>query len=326
MKHESFWARLLLSEYFVLLLSIGYFLILWPVTPGLVSGENLRNISSSMLPLLLVAIGQTFVLISGGIDLSVTSIVALSSVVGAIVMNADNGLLASSSLAAPAGVLAMLLVGMLLGLLNGAAVTRFHMPPFIVTLAVMMFFSGFSVWLTKSQNIRNLPDEFNAIGKGTWLFVPNALLVAAGVAVVAHIVLSWTLFGRWLYATGSNLKASIVSGVPVRQTILLAYVVSGVCAAIASILYTGRLETGSPVLGQRIFLDVIAAAVIGGNSLFGGKGKIAWTLFGVLFVTLLDNTLNLLGLSNFMILLVKGVVILFAALLDTVRNRVLAAS
>lgn len=318
---RRFWARVLVSEYLVLYLCVAYVLILWPFVPDLVSGENLGNVVSNMLPLLVVAIGQTFVLIAGGIDLSVTSIVALSSVLGASVMTADGGLLAGSALAAPAGILAMVLVGLSLGLLNGVAVTKFEMPPFIVTLTAMMFSSGFAIWLTQSRNIFNLPPAFNAIGTGASFSIPNALILTAALGAVAHLALSRTLFGRWLYAIGTNAKACVVAGVPVDRTIILAYVVSALCAALASILYTGRLETGSPVLGQRIFLDVIGAAVIGGTSLFGGKGKILWTVFGVLFITLLDNSLNLLGLSYFVISIVKGGVILSAALVDRARTR-----
>ncbi|MBI4873872.1 MAG: ABC transporter permease [Acidobacteria bacterium] len=308
--------RVLLSEYFVLYLSAAYFLALWPFVPEFASGGNLANIFSNMLPLLVVAIGQTFVMISGGIDLSVTSVIALASTTGALVMTGDGGLLAGTPWAIPAGVAVMLLIGLSLGLLNGVAVTRLRMPPFIVTLTVMMFFSGLAIWLTKSRNIYNLPAPFTAVGRGTW----SVVAVAGALTVLAHLTLRRSLFGRWLYAVGSNPRTSLVSGVPVRRTILSAYVVCGLCAAVAAILYTGRLETGSPVLGQRILLDVIGATVIGGTSLFGGRGKVAWTVCGVLFMSLIDNSLNLLGLSNFMVLMAKGLVILLAALLDAARK------
>lgn len=298
---------------------------MWPFTPGLASSENVSNIFSNMLPLLVVAIGQTFVLITGGIDLSATSSIALASVVGASIMTGDNGLLGASPLAVPVGILAMLLTGSLLGWFNGAAITRLQMPPFIVTLTTMIFFSGFAIWLTQSRPIYNLPDAFTAIGKDALFFVPYALLVTMLIGIFAHIALSRTLFGRWLYAIGTNAKTALISGVPVSRTVTLAYVVSGFCAAVAAILYTGRLETGSPVLGQRILLDVIGAAVIGGTSLFGGKGKIMWTVFGVLFITLIDNSLNMLEQppSYFVIMMIKGAVILLAALLDTVRAKLL---
>jgi ribose/xylose/arabinose/galactoside ABC-type transport system permease subunit len=309
--------RFLFSENLVLVLVVVYFFALWPFTPGLGSPENLRNIFSNMLPLLIVAIGQTFVLISAGIDLSVTSIIALASVLGAFVMSGDGGLLQGSAWAVPLGISAMLGTGLATGFLNGIFVTRFQMPPFIVTLAAMMFFSGFAIWLTQSKNIYNLPSSFSSIGKQLWLSLP----LTAAVAGVASFVLSRSLFGRWLYAVGHNTKAAVVSGVPVGRVVLFAYVISGLSAAIASILYTGRLETASPVLGQRILLDVIGATVIGGTSLYGGKGRISWTVFGVLFFTLIDNSLNLLGRSHFEIMIIKGAVILVAATLDSFRNR-----
>ena len=316
---------MLFSEYLVLYLCIAYFLAMWPFTPRLASPANIRNIFSNMLPLLAVAIGQTFVLITAGIDLSVTSIIALCSVFGASIMAADSGLLGGSPLAVPVGLLVMLATGMVVGLLNGTAISRFHMPPFIVTLTSMMFFSGFSIWFTKSQKISNLPRGFAVLGQGTIAVVPYALIITACLAVAAHVTLRHALMGRWLYAIGHNLKAAAISGVPVRRTITFAYVVSGACAAVASILYTARLETGDPVLGQRILLDIIGAVVIGGTSLFGGKGKVMWTVFGVLFITVIDNSLNMQRLSYFVIMIVKGAVILLAALIDAWRNRLLGS-
>jgi ribose/xylose/arabinose/galactoside ABC-type transport system permease subunit len=321
----AIWKRLLFSEYLVLYLSIVYFLAVWPFRPDLASPTNIRNIFSNMLPLLAVAIGETFVLITAGIDLSVTSIIALASMFGALVMTADNGLLGGSSLAVPVGIVTMLLTGAAVGTLNGTAISRFHMPPFIVTLTSMMFLSGFSIWLTKSEKVSNLPRGFVVLGEGSIAFIPYALIITVALGVVGHVILRGTVLGRWLYAVGHNVRAAAISGVPVRMTVTLAYVISGVCAAVASILYTARLETGDPVLGQRILLDIIGATVIGGTSLFGGKGKVLWTVFGVLFITVIDNSLNMLGLSHFTIMIVKGSVILFAALIDAVRNRLLAS-
>ena len=312
---------LLSAEYQVLILCLLWFLIAIPFTPGLTSSNNISNIFSNLMPLLILATGQTIVLITGGIDLSATSVMALGSVTGALVMSGDQGLLGGSAWAAPAGLAAMLFTGALIGWLNGAAITRLGMPPFIVTLTLMMFTSGLAIWLTKSKTIYNLPPAFNAIGKGSLFFIPYALLVTALLVVALHVLLNRSLYGRWLYACGHNARAANISGVPVSQTVTLAYVLSGVCAAVAAALYTGRLETGSPVLGQRLLLDVIGAAVIGGASLFGGRGKIVWTLYGVLFLTLIDNTLNLAGHSHFTIMMVKGGVILLAALLDVLRRR-----
>jgi ribose/xylose/arabinose/galactoside ABC-type transport system permease subunit len=253
------------------------------------------------------------VVITGGIDLSVTSAIALASTCGGLLLSADRH--ASPNVAL--GIAAMIAVGLGIGALNGVAVSLLRMPPFIVTLAAMTFFSGYAVWLTKSMNVHHLAPGFVAIGKQVW----TALLVAGGAAAAAHFVLRSTLLGSWVYAVGSNVRTARVSGVPVAAVLVAAYAMSGLAGALASILYTGRLETGSPVMGQRVLLDVIGAVAIGGTSLFGGKGKIAWTLYGVLFMALMDNSLNLLGLSNFEILVAKGMVILGAALLDAARRR-----
>jgi ribose/xylose/arabinose/galactoside ABC-type transport system permease subunit len=309
--------RLVRSEYIVLLMCGVLFAALAPFTPGLAAPENAANLFGSLAPLLIVALGQTIVLIAGGIDLSVTSIIALTSVAGASVMNSENGWLKDHPLAMPMGVSVMLLLGALVGAGNGFAVAKLRMPAFIVTLTTMMFFSGLAIWITKSKNIAGLPSAFTSLGNGLWI----ALSIASALALLTHALLSRSLFGRWLYVVGHNPRTAHVSGVPVDGVVIAAYVVSGFLAAAASVLYTARLETASPVLGQRILLDVIGATVIGGTSLFGGKGKVAWTICGVLFLTLLDNALNLRGLSHFSIMMVKGAVILFAALLDAMRNR-----
>jgi ribose/xylose/arabinose/galactoside ABC-type transport system permease subunit len=304
----------------VALLSLGYLLLLSPVVPGFASPQNLGNVFSNFLPLLAVSLGQTLVLLTGGIDLSVTAVVALASVAGARVMTSDGGLLAGST---AAGVAVMLVVGLAVGLANGLAVARLRMPPFLATLAVMTFASGFAIWATGSRGIAGLPPAFRSLGGNVAGPVPLSLLVVLPLALAAHLVLRRTVAGRWLYAVGGNPAASRVSGVPVDRVLVLAYAACGLCAAIASVLYTARVETGSPVLGQRIFLDVIGGAVIGGTSLFGGRGTVPGTAFGVLFIALVDNSLNLLGLSTFAILMVKGGVILTAAVLDALRQKVL---
>jgi ribose/xylose/arabinose/galactoside ABC-type transport system permease subunit len=322
---RSLLTRLVLSEYLVLALTVVYFLAMWPIVPEIATPDTLLDILSAMLPLLVVAIGQTFVLIVAGIDLSAPSVIAMASVVGASVMTADSGYAGDSPWAIPAGIAAFLAVGGLIGLFNGVCATRFNMPSFIVTLTTMMFFSGAAIWYTAvhtdASSIGDLPRGFVAIGQGQIGGVPFSLAVALAVGVTAHIALSRTVFGRWLYAIGLNPRAAAISGVPVRSAVTWAFVISGICAAIGSVLYTGRLETGTPVLGQRILLDVIGAAVIGGVSLFGGKGKILWTLFGVLFLTVIDKGLQLLGLTLASVFAIKGGLILAAAVADALRHR-----
>jgi len=335
--------RALLSEYFVLYLSIFYMLILWPFIPWLFGSRNMADILSNMWPLLVIAIGQTFVLITAGIDLSQSSILGVTSVVGAMVMankfdpvlfsksplwgsliSESGGLLSGQLLAVPFAMVAMLITGAFIGFLNGIAVAIFRMPAFIVTLVSMMFFSSFTIFLTKSENIINLPEAYIRIGNGSLGFIPIAMIIAVIVGVLAHLLLSKTLFGKRLYATGTNPVASRISGVPTARIIILAYVISGLCAAIGSVLYSARLEMGRPTLGATQLLDIVGANVIGGISLSGGKGKVTWTFFGVFFFVLLANTLNLMNLSFYMIDIVKGLVILGAALLDVARTRAAA--
>jgi ribose/xylose/arabinose/galactoside ABC-type transport system permease subunit len=306
----------LTSQHAILGLCLVYFAVVWAIVPAIASPQNLQNLLANALPLLAVTLGQTFVLITGGIDLSATAVIALASVAGASVVAGPEG--------APAllGVLAMLAVGGGVGLANGLAVTRLAMPPFMLTLTVMMFGGGVAIWATGGQPVTDLPSGFTLVGKGSLGdVVPYALFVVGALALGADRLLARTLFGRWLYALGGNLRAARLSGVRTERTITLAYVASGLGAAVASLLYTGRLETGSPVLGQRIFLDVIGAAVIGGTSLFGGKGSVAGVAVGVLFIALIDNSFTLLGLSSFVVLMAKGAVILLAAGIDVARVR-----
>jgi ribose/xylose/arabinose/galactoside ABC-type transport system permease subunit len=262
----------------------------------------------------------TLVLIIGGIDLSVTSIIAFASVVGGKIMSAEEGWLAGSALAVPAGLLGMLLVGAVIGAVNGFAVTRCRIPAFIATLTTMMFVSGLALWFTLSRKIGGLPPAFVMIGQKLWL----AAAITTVATWIAHLALSRTLYGKWLYAIGHNARAALVSGVPVERVTFFTYLVSGLFAGLAAILFTAGLETGNPEMARDNLLDVVGAVVIGGTSLYGGKGRVSGTVFGVLFLALVDNSLNLLGLTIYTITMVKGGVILAAALTDALRNKFIA--
>ena len=312
---------LLSAEYQVLLLCLLWFLVSIPFTPGLTSINNISNIFSNLLPLLIVATGLTIVLITGGIDLSVTSVMALTSVLGAKLMSSDQGWLGGSVLAVPVGVALMLLTGALIGWLNGAAITRLELPPFIVTLTTMMFFSGLAIWLTKSKTIYNLPPAFNAIGKGSLFFIPYALLVTALIvgfcACVSQSQLCRSVGFMRADTTCVRRKfpacrsADCDAGVCLQRSLRRSR---------GDTLY-GTIRDWFAGAGTAFVLDVIGAAVIGGASLFGGRGKIVWTIYGVFFLTLIDNTLNLAGHSHLHDMMVKGSVILLAALLDVLRTK-----
>ncbi|MBK8034406.1 MAG: ABC transporter permease [Anaerolineae bacterium] len=354
--------RFLLSNYFVLYLTVIFFVVAAIFFPSLRTPGNISNQLQNMFPLLAVAIGQTFVLILGGIDLSVGATMGLTSVIGAVLMaqtldpaffdksplwgtlmRPEGGILAGSDLAVPLGVLAMLIIGTAIGWLNGFAITRFNLAPFMVTLVTSTFFSAFALWLTQSRNISGLPDAFVNLGKGDLIsiyfgakltsdiarrdilpFITYPFVIAVGLAIFAQFILSRTVFGRRMFSIGTNRRASEISGVPNRGVITRVYMFSGFCAAVASILYSGRLAIGQPSLGGgNLLLDIIGAAVIGGTSLFGGKGSVRGTFFGVAFFVLLLNILNAMQLSPFVIDAVKGLFILIAALLDITRTRLL---
>jgi ribose transport system permease protein len=199
-------------------------------------------------------------------------------------------------------------------------VTACRIPAFIATLTTMMFMSGLAIWLTLSRKIGGLPPGFVMLGQKLWL-----VAAIAGVATwIAHLALARTLYGRWLYAIGHNARVAVVSGVPVERVTFFTYVVSGFFAGLAAILFTAALETGNPEMARDNLLDVVGAVVIGGTSLYGGKGRVTGTVLGVLFLALVDNSLNLLGLTFYTITMVKGAVILAAALTDSLRNKLLA--
>jgi ribose/xylose/arabinose/galactoside ABC-type transport system permease subunit len=343
----SFGKRILMSEYLILYLCIAMFVGLYLVSPTVATPRNISNLLSNMWPLLVIAVGQTFVLIIAGIDLSQGAVVSLASVVGAafvaqsaqpivfsksplwgVMLFEDGAILHDSVIGLPVALMAILVVGLLIGAFNGIAVAFARIPPFMVTLVTSMFVAAMAIYLVKTENIIDLPHEFGVIGDDFALpvlsdleFFSIAMAIAIGISVVAHYVLSRSIFGRWLYGIGHNPRAAIVSGVPVKKVIVATYIFSSVCAAAASIIYTARVDQGRPTLGAPLLLDIIAAVVIGGTSLFGGRGKIIWTVFGVVFLVLLGNALSLLNVPFFYVAIVKGSVILLAALLDVVRRR-----
>lgn len=304
----------------VLYICAGYYILMALVTPGFFTLHNSWNLLYTFLPLAIIAIGQTFVMLTGGIDLSVTAIIAIASVAGGFFMSSDTSF-ADGSMAIVIGIPGMLLCGAVIGLFNGLVVARLKMPPFMVTLISLIFFSGVAVWMTRSNSIHNLADGFINFPYTSWLGIPIPLIIGALVLVLAYIILHKTLLGEWIFAVGVNKKTAYLSGVNVVLTLASVYIISGCCAAIGAMFYTARLETGSPVMGQNILLDVIGAVVIGGTSLFGGEGKIRWTLAGALFMTMLDNSLNLLGLSFFLIMVVKGGIILVTAVMNVMQSK-----
>jgi ribose/xylose/arabinose/galactoside ABC-type transport system permease subunit len=309
---------------------VGVLLVLYVTSialfvPEILSLQTASEVLVAMLPLAIAVIGQLFVLIIAQIDLSMTSVMAMGSVLSASIMTGEGGFLHGSMLAVPIAIIAFFVIAGLLGVANGMSTAWLGMPSFIVTLATMTLGSGVAVWYasfcTDSVSIGDLPDAFRVIGYGTVFHIPIALMLTAALVGVAYWVLRRTLFGRWLYAIGLNREAARISGVPVERVTIAAFIVSALCAALAAVIYTSRIETGTPVLAQNLLLDIVGAAVIGGVSLFGGRGTVTGALTGALFLTVLDKGLQLLGMSLFVVLAVKGGVILLAAVLDVAQRR-----
>ncbi len=320
---------LLFSDYLVVALTALYVAALWLFVPEILSPTNVRDVFLQILPLFVAAMGVMMVLMVAQIDLSATSIMAMSCVVGASIMTSQDGYLAGNPWAPVLAVAAIVAIGLLIGVLNGVCTIVFDMPSFLVTLTTMMFFSGAAIWYTAAHtssgsSIGALPPAFLALGYGGVAGIPYAAIITVLLAIIVHLALTRTVFGRWVQAVGLNPNAAAISGVPVKAVVIGCFALSGLFAAFAAIIYTARLEAGTPILGQRILLDVIGATVIGGVSLFGGKGTVLGVLSGVLFLSVVDNGLQLLGLSLSSVYAIKGGVILFAAVTDAIRHNLRA--
>jgi ribose transport system permease protein len=290
--------------------------VLWALTPYFMTVSNLLNIAQQTSINAIVAVGMTFVIVSGGIDLSVGSIVALSGVVLGALLQGGQPL--------PIAVAAALAAGIACGLVNGALVSAGGLPPFIATLGLMSVARGTALVFTEGRPVSGFDEGFRSLATGSVGFIPAPVVVMIVVYGVAHLVLTRTTFGRYVYAIGGNEEATRLSGVAVRVHKTIIYGVSGVMSAVAAIVLTARLNSAQPIAGMMYELDAIAATVIGGTSLMGGEGTLAGTLVGALIMGVLRNGLNLLGVSSFLQQIVIGTVIVVAVLVDTIlkRNRV----
>jgi len=278
---------------------------------------NYNNVTAILFSTVVIgtlALGTTFVIITGGIDLSIGTGMALCAVIsGVLVVNAG--------LPVALGVLGAVLFGGLLGFINGVNVAILKLPPFIATLGMMSVARGTALVFTEGRPISGFDDSFRALATGSIGFVPAPVVVMILVYAVAHMVLTRTTFGRYVYAIGGNEEATRLSGVAVRFHKKLIYGTSGLISAVAAIVLTARLNSAQPIAGMMYELDAIAATVIGGTSLMGGEGTLAGTLVGALIMSVLRNGLNLLGVSSFLQQIVIGVVIVSAVLVDTMLKR-----
>jgi ribose transport system permease protein len=288
--------------------------VLWALTPHFLTVSNLLNIAQQTSINAIIAAGMTFVIVSGGIDLSVGSIVALSGV-------ALGALWQGNQPPMWPGIVAALAVGTLCGLINGVLIGIGRLPPFIATLGMMSVARGAALLFTEGRPISGFDEQFRSIATGAVGFIPAPVIVMVGTYLVGHIVLTRTTFGRYVYAIGGNEEATRLSGVAVRFHKTMIYAVSGLTSGVAAIVLTARLNSAQPIAGMMYELDAIAAAVIGGTSLMGGEGSLFGTLVGALIMGVLRNGLNLLGVSSFLQQIVIGGVIVGAVLVDTLLKR-----
>jgi ribose transport system permease protein len=292
---------------------IALSIVLWVLTPYFLTVANLLNIAQQTSINAIVAVGMTFVIISGGIDLSVGSIVALSGVALGAALQGGQVL--------PLALTIAIAVGIACGLVNGVIVSWGGLPPFIVTLGMMSIARGAALLLTEGRPVSGFDAGFRWLATGQVGPIPAPIIVTLVVYLLAHAILTRTTFGRYVYAIGGNEEATRLSGVNVRLHKSMIYGVSGLVSALAAILLTARLNSAQPIAGMMYELDAIAATVIGGTSLIGGEGSLAGTLIGALIMGVLRNGLNLLGVSSFLQQIVIGAVIIAAVLIDTVLKR-----
>jgi len=292
---------------------IGLSLVLSFLTPAFLTVHNILNVLRQVSVISILAAGETFVILTGGIDLSVGSMLGLCGVVLAGVLNGTGSPLLA--------VLTGLSLGALMGLTNGVLVSKGKLPPFCATLGMMAIARGFAFVYTQGRPISGFPRSFRFFGTGYLGPIPIPIIIALAVFLFAYYVLSQTTFGRYVYSLGSNETATRMSGVKTDYYKTWVYLVSGLLAGLAAVVFTARINSGHPAAGEGYELDAIAAVVIGGTSLSGGEGTIIGTLIGALIMGVIRNGLNLINVDPFWQQVVIGAVIIFAVLADQRTKR-----
>jgi ribose transport system permease protein len=289
------------------------------IWPDFLKRSNLLAIVDRIVVIAVIAIGLTMVIITAGIDLSVGSLIALSAVIGTLLMKKMGGLQAPGWVVLVGFLAGMLSCG-IIGGLGGFIVARFKVAPFITTLGIMMMARGLAFMITGGFSIYQVPRALPWLGQGRPLGIPNTVILLVVLYVAAHIFMAHTRLGRYIYAVGGNKEAARLSGVPVGFVIVFVYVISSLAAGLGGCIQASQLNTGTPNIGIMYELYVIAAVVVGGTSLSGGTGRILGTLIGAFIISVIQNGMNLLGIESYTQQVVLGAVILGAVLLDKARS------
>jgi ribose transport system permease protein len=276
--------------------------------------RNVGNVLAQTAVIAMVAIGQLLVILTRGIDLSVGSNIALSSVVG--------GLAFEAGYSGPMVIAAMLATGTVVGFVNGAGFVWGKLPhPFIITLATLSICRGLALQLSDGRPIRGMPEIVQTLGSDSWGWLPYSAFLVGGIAVIVAVLLSRLVYGRWIYGVGGNPEAARRNGIRVQPVLVSVYVLCGLLAGVAAVITSGRLNAGSPTSGDLAELDSIAAVIIGGASFLGGRGNVGNALVGALMIGVIRNGMNLLDVDAFLQLIVIGVVIVLAVETDVIRAR-----
>jgi rhamnose transport system permease protein len=310
----AFRSLLLRHETILGLLLIVTLIILAFQSDRFFTADNLLNQGRLMAEVGLVALGMTFVIVTGGIDLSVGSILGLVAILLGVFWQ-------NLGIPLPLAMVLGVLVGGIAGLVNGLIITRFSVPPLIATLATLALYRGLAEGISQARSVRGYPDWFFMLGQGEFLSVPVQLWIFAVLAAVAAIILGLSTFGRATYAIGSNAVASRFSGLSVDRSLLLIYTASGLVAGLAAVIFVSRVSTTRSDMGTGLELDVITAVVLGGTSIFGGRGTIIGTLLGLVLMQALKNGLALAGVKGDGTIVVIGAVLIGTVLISNVFRK-----
>lgn len=304
--------RFKVGEFALPLFILALAIVTGLIEPRFWSSDNLVNLSRQLATLMVISVGQALAVMSGGLDLSLAGVLALSGVYGVIVMN-------KAGLAL--GMLTMLLTGAGFGFINGIIITTFGVSPFIVTLGMLSVARGLALIATGGLPIYDVPSALSDLfGFSNVFGIPTPALIAIATLLLGHGLLRHTVFGRYVYAIGSNTRAAFNSGINVRVQTLLIYTLTGTTAGIAAVVLTAWVSAAQPLAATGLELQSLAAVVVGGVALTGGMGSMLNAFYGVLILGMLSNSLNMIGVSSFMQTLVIGLVIVVAVVLDKVRR------
>ena len=274
--------------------------------------DNLLNVTRQVSINAVISVGMTLVILTGGIDLSVGSILAFAGSITAGLLSGGQSLISA--------IIVGVVAGAFIGMINGALITRAGIPPFIATLGTMTAARGFTLVYTDGRPITGMEEAFRFLGGGYIAGVPVPVIIMAVIFLLAHIMLTRTKFGRYVYAIGGNEEAARLSGIGTKKILLSVYTLAGLLAGFSGVIMASRLNSAQPTAGAGFELDAIAAVVLGGTSLSGGVGTVGGTLIGAMIIGVLDNGLNLLNVSSFYQQVAKGVVILLAVYVDKKRK------